>query len=76
MNLNIVKELKMIGVKMKVQINIIKNLHKEQMELYKLYHSSKLTLGQYLKRLKPIDLKIAKLELTTLLGTPASQTTS
>ena len=48
------------------------SLHKEQMKLYKQYRSGKLTLAQYLKRMKPLDLKISQIEMATLQGIPVS----
>jgi len=51
-------------------------LHKEQMKLYQQYCSGKLTLAQYLKLIKPLDLQISQIEMATLQGIPVSEKAS
>ena len=53
-------------------LNIITNIHKEQMKLYQQYCSGKLTLAQYLELIKPLDIEIGKIEMATLQGIAAS----
>jgi len=48
------------------------SLHKEQMKLYKQYCSGNLTITQYLKLIKPLDLKISQIEMAMFQGIPVS----
>ena len=52
-------------------MNKLLQLHRQLTAEYYSYRSGAITEKEYLKRAKPIDMEIGRLEMSTLQGTPA-----
>jgi hypothetical protein len=52
-------------------MNKLHQLHRRLEKEYYFYRSGAISQKEYLKRVKPIDMQITQLEMSTLQGTPA-----
>ena len=50
----------------------LKDLHIKVMQEYRRYQKGHISKREYCLRVKPLDMEIAKIEMATLQGTPAS----